>query len=266
MAPKPLAPKPLDPKPLDPKPLNRWLLLLFVGTFVPAAIALYLMTTDWFQIPVEAWEFSATFFTFLYFILFHYMHTDLASVDHGKEKGLDLLAGIVVAVVGLVWIFLHFPKQIPWTISEADRLGLRVTCGIVMLTVIVAQNWFLLQYWKEHMVQNPKMKEAKDRVIRHELLICMVDLPVVAGLIAVVISCLILMFILSDTAIYKITEYATVKLQPVDTFDTRLTLTSTFYSGAAAFHMLLGNAVFSYIESGRLHQVIAGHSIVRTRK
>ena len=62
------------------------------------------------------------------------------------------------------------------------------------------------------------------------------------------------------------THFILASTLPVELFPeaNRLEIASTFYSGAAAFHMLLGNAVFSFIRSGRLHKIISPHFAVNS--
>jgi hypothetical protein len=139
--------------------------------------------------------------------------------------------------------------KLPFTLEE--RLRYRLYCGVGMFILILVMNIFLWFFWwwqKTHKENRNLEDEQKsvDQCIRYHLSVCVLDMPTLLSLIFVVVGCVL---ILSMTNSAKTPTYA---------------IASTFYSGAAAFHMLLGNAVFSFIHSGRIHKVIAPHSMVKS--
>lgn len=247
--------------PDDPK--KKWVYLLLFGTGIPALLSLFLMTTGWFHLPVESWEFTATACTFLLFWMFHRREATLKSADHDMERKLDGRMMGAVIFLGTVWCFLTLPFFIP-TLSQGYRLSLRCLCGIFMLAAITYMNWKLRAYWAEKCASKKPGPRANSNWVRYELLICMVDLPMSISLVTVLLGCLIIMMVLPELAITAVFTHSKDGLTASDIHSARLSLASAFYGGAVAFHMLLGNAVFSFIQSGRLDTVIAHHSKVKT--
>lgn len=246
------------------EPNKKWLSLLLYGTGVPAFLSLLLMASGWFHLPIESWEFTATACTFLLFWTFHRREGTLESADHDQERERDGLFTFIVTTLGVVWCVLTLPISIrDLPLSQGCRLLLRCVCGTLMFAAITYMNLELRAYWAMKCTEKNPTPRAKSKWVRYELLIYMVDLPTSISLVTVLIGCFIIMMVLPEHAITAVFTPSKDCLIASDIHNVRLSLASTFYGGAVAFHMLFGNAVFSFIQSGRLDTVIARYPKVK---
>lgn len=236
--------------------LWKWIGYLFLGTIIPALVGFLLMRSDYFELPVESWEFMATLCTMVYFVVFHYFEAEVGSKNKKWEKFFDIVTILPMVLIGAFWLFLiHPPDFIAILITPEKNLHYRCLCGLGMMAIILFINIFLWLRWMRSYLKgdfnnNIEQQKALDRRIRAHINVWILDVPSLFSLIVVFMGT---RFILTTTLHVELF-----------TETTHLAIASTFYSGAAAFHMLLGNAVFSFIHSGRLHKVIAPHSEVNS--
>lgn len=248
---------------------GRWYIQLGLGTLMPAVSGLILMLYGKFEMPAESWEFVATVCTFIFFLVHHTSEKNLHSSNWLKERILCKIVTLLISISAVSWFYLTFPWFTP-RISPALRLELRVCCGLVMFSVIFGMNIYLWNYWKQRLLKNEQSKEDEtddpcNHFVHSRLLLYMVDIPIAISLTIVIVGCIIIMKRLPDETIIRIFKEIPAKWESSAILHARLSIASAFYGGAAAFHMMLGNAVFSFIQSGHLHSVIAAHSKFRSK-
>jgi hypothetical protein len=246
-------------------PIRKWISWLVLGTVVPAIGGLVLMNSDYFDLPAESWEFMATLCTMVLFIVFHIFEATMGS-RRKLEALFDLVTIIAMMLLGLFWLGLIHPHawiKFPFTLEQ--RLRYRYYCGVGMFTVILVMNIILWAFWWCKKRKPQPDQNSIDLYIRYHLSVCILDIPTLLSLVVVLVGCHVILTALPAEAIAMFPGLASAGAQPSSEM-ARLAIASTFYSGAAAFHMMLGNAVFSFIHSGRLHKVIASHSKVKPQQ
>jgi hypothetical protein len=248
--------------------LRNWIGYLFLGTIFPAISGLLLMRTVFFELPAASWEFMAVSCTMIYFVVFHFRKAEWGC-SKSIERTIDFIITALMVISGGSWLLLTLTLDfITISLRPEWILYLRCVCGLLMMFLILVIN--ILQWLRSKWLYSKgnfnnaddpqemldrrqealKKQKVLDRRIRAHINVWILDVPSLFSLIVVFMGT---RFILTTTF-------------PVELFPetTHLAIASTFYSGAAAFHMLLGNAVFSFIHSGRLYKVIAPHSEVNS--
>lgn len=226
------------------KALLKWLLGLGLGTALPIWLSLQWVSGKTYQTeyPADCWEIIAVAFTGLSFIGFHGF--ELFGPARRLRKILVLLIVMAMGGVTTAWVFMNTP----WAgniFTQELRLISRLWCGLIMLGILSLVNC-VIWLW------SPR---ESDRRINYRISVLMLDLPTVLSLLGVFWFCYAIITSCPDGR-FSNTNAIDLKLA-------RIFIASTFYSGAAALHLMFGNAVFWFVHSGYLHKVLYNHSYFR---
>ena len=122
--------------------MKRWRRHFLFGTVSPALLGLWLMSTDWFQMPAEAWEFAATACTFLFFCTSGwacgpkeeplYKKESLLMSDVTKKRWLCqlFLGTLIPAVIGLILMLIG-----KFEMPAESREGIATICTLIFFCV-----------------------------------------------------------------------------------------------------------------------------------